>query len=268
MHMRRRGIALLLVSTFVVTVATTSASAVSHPMLKLFVAAGGRVNAGKGFTVTYNSSGVPSGTTVFLQHQVGTAHVWKSVAARRAPSGVIHAPGITIGKYLYRLFATVGKKPVSSAAVSLYSYGSVSLLTVCNALNNLGDVNNFGQSNAQCGSGTTQIGSGDYTYVASDTEYGDQYPTYGWFMKAPRSTCRSATLTFADNDQPNGTTYYVQMIQSKTGPESASTPPQTIGTFKPRLDGGSWILNISHTDSGGYTIVMNGHFSCYSISGI
>ena len=206
----------------------------------------------------YTVSGVGAAPMIFLQRTFGTAHVWKSVVRLSHLAGSAEAPTAPQGVYKYRLHVANKGRVWTSPVESAYFYGHVSLLAICNSYK-------LQNNNMTCGTGTEQVGGKDYAYAANDA-FNVQYPNYTLSMQANSTTCRRAVITFAGQTN-GGYDVYLQMIQSRSDPESAIASKNAIGTFRAALDGGAWILNMSQ-DSGGYVeVYMNGYFDCYSPTG-
>ena len=202
---------------------------------------------------TYKTAHLPSGAVIDLQRQYGSAHVWKNVERLRAGPGTATAPGVPMGKYDYRLRVTKsGRTVVTSAVRPLYSYGTVAFSTLCAYVNN-----------GPCSSNTVQIGTTIFTYYLSGSNV---YPTYSAIMKFPSTSCSNMSVEFGTDDTTSGAHAYVEMIQSRTDPQYGSTPIATIEKFSPTLDGGPFYLEVSET--GGYTVYLNGPATCYTASGL
>jgi hypothetical protein len=260
MGMLRRGFAaaltlsILSVASFVVP-ATVDAAARVNATLTI---PNNRVNANQPFAISFSSTNVSGGARSFLQREFGTAKVWKSVESLYGRNGTVNASEISIGRYLYRVDIISGKSSTKSKAESIYAYGTVPFETVCASL--------FGQGG--CNVETEQVGSTIFTYVVKFSA--QTYPNYSQDISAKTTTCRSATLQFAqpNNSGPNDS--YLQVIQSASDPENASISPGVIGTFAITLDGGPWILNVSNGNVLSYNTVpveVNGTMDCYSTTG-
>jgi hypothetical protein len=218
--------------------------------------ASSQVDAGSAFNVTYQTTGVSGSARVYLQRQFGTAKVWKSVRQLKGAEGTVSAPSVQIGEYKYRILILVGRKMMTSATKTLYSYGSIAFGTVC--------LNHKISNSGNCSTGTAQEGTTILSYAG---EFGSQnYPTYDQALSARTTTCRSVTLQFA-MQTVSISTAYVQIIQSASDPQAQSTGPGTIGTFSATLDGGPWILNVASSNSQYDYVLINGTFNCYSTTG-
>ncbi len=239
---------------------SASAQASTKPSVSLKFATN-KVTASKTMTVDVSTKDLPRGTTLYLQWQVGSKHVWTRyrVLGSTAGTSVVKAPDI--GKYEFRVLASTKKATVTSSSDEvLYSYGTVTLTDFCNEAIQCND------------SGNVQIGSTDYTY-AEYWNTSDTYPQWGEAANLAQNTsCRSATLTFAGSGDFDGAASFVtyeKIVQTKSQATQASTAPNTIGTLTVTLDGGPWIQDISTSDTGiNANVYLNGTFSCYTPTGL
>lgn len=217
-----------------------------------------QVNAGTPFTITFSSTRLPSGTVLYLQKQVGTAHVWQVASKLRGTAGTATVSGALMGVHKYRLAALQRNRVVAvSAPKPLYSYGPVTMTTICRAIQ------------IPCSSGVETIGPTLYEYAEGPNAPGNTYPEWeqnGTF-KANHTTCRSATITFAFYRVPASGRAYVRLLQARSEPQEAATmSPTEVGTFNVTFDEGPWYL--SNATSNGSNVVMNGTFSCYTPTGL
>jgi hypothetical protein len=220
-----------------------------------------RVTAGARFKVDYKTHDLPTGSTLFLQRQEGSAHVWKRVERLKGRAGTAEVPKVALGRWEYRIEAWKGPKPVTaSAEQTLFSYGNVPYGEMCSE---------YGGCN---GSGDVQIGDTDYSY-ADYHQASDTYPTYDEAINfAHSTTCRSADLSFAGTGNFDGAanfTTYERLIQRSSDPESAVDTPTTVGHLHARFDGGPWILDFAVSRNSGLypDVFFNGVFSCYTSTG-
>ncbi len=231
------------------SVATTRPSATFH-----FKAV--RVDQGTKPVVIYSTSHLPAKSVSYLQRQFGSAHVWENVEKLKAASGTVTAPGVEMGKYVYRLRVMQGSKVVvTSAARTLYSYGSVPLNAFCN------------ESQAgYCGSPqTVQIGQTVFTYTV-ESGAPNSYPDYTDVLELNSTSCDAITVRYATDDTNSGDDVYEEVIQARSDPQYGQAGIDTIATFQATLDGGPFYLEDSETE--GYQIYMNGSASCYTPSGL
>jgi hypothetical protein len=256
------GISALFVSTAFWPVAASGVDSHSHTASVNFNIPISRVSAANRFQVKYSSKYLPRTSSLLLQWEVGTAHVWKTVQKLKGTSGTADAPGVSTGKYVYRIDAQADHRAISfSVDRLLFAYGNIPFLTFCIALNQApgGVGSNDGLG---CRDGNIQIGSTDYTYAANDDQW-VTYPSYAELVNVSKSTCRSVSISFGD---PNDSSY-VQIVQSSSNPETSSAGDNAVAQAKLPLDGGPWILNAAE-GSGESNIYFNGTLSCYSITGL
>jgi hypothetical protein len=116
-----------------------------------------------------------------------------------------------------------------------------------------------------CQTQTVQVNGTIFVYLISDFPQAppnfDQDITFG-----TNTSCRTITLNFSmDNNAQSTDTAHVQVVQTKSDPQSKSVAAGHIGNAFFKLDGGPWDLNLSATDDEEY---VNGYLSCYSAGGI
>lgn len=219
--------------------------------------------------IRYSATGLPVGASLVLQHEVGSAHVWRTVMNLKGYSGRANAPRVPQGLYVYRLLALVHRKGYAQSLWQrLYSYGPVTLGTICNTASNDISTNN-GMS--ACVNGTAQVGNSVYAYAALLNA--DQYPQWlDAFDSTANTTCRSARFTFAEDSTHYGPyVSYLQLTQETMSASDASAPANTIGTLVSHLDGRPWHLDAATNPGGGFgyfrTLYMNATFDCWSATG-
>jgi hypothetical protein len=91
-----------------------------------------KVTAKADLEVKYTSAHVPAGSTLYLQWQVGSAHVWKRYATLKGTSGTASERGVPQGRDEFRIHVATKKKAVTTSRQrALYSYANVPMLTIC-----------------------------------------------------------------------------------------------------------------------------------------
>ncbi len=233
----------------------------------LFTIPHNHVTADHAFVVSYKALDAPAGIVLDLQEQESAAHIWLSIGKLKGTSGSFRAPGEPIGQWIYRVVAVKDAHVLAvSLGRALYSYGAVSMATICEE---------------RCtGSGTEVVGTHVFTYVVSNrgsnsesfsdrshtSTTDDRYPAFTGFYHANTTSCRSAVLDFA-SATPKGDTgdSRAEVLQSTTNPEVASVGPNKIGILHATFDGGPWYLEGS--DALGFVLLLNGTWSCYTSSG-
>ena len=241
-----------------------TASASAKPSVS-FAFASNKVSAHHPISVRYSSSGLPAGSSLYLQRQEGTAHAWKDVGKLKGTAGTEPAPGVPTGKYVYRIQARQNTKVVAvSPSKVLYAYGTVSMATLCSGP---GVIINAG--NGCPFNGSTQIGEHVFQYVVLITSNeGSVYPSFYNLIDFPKTTCRSVAFTFGmpANGSESGDTAYLETIEQTRDPQMASAGFGVLKTLHAKLDGHPWFLENS-ASSGADEIAINGKASCYTPSG-
>jgi hypothetical protein len=265
MSQRRLLVALGAVLACLIGIAAPAiaAPAKAHPSAT-FTFKSARVTANAQPTVVYSSAHLPAGSVLYLQRDFGTKHVFKNVKKLAGHAGSVAAPGVAMGRYTYRVVAVRSKKDVAvSSTRFLYSYGKVTIAQLCRRSRKT----EF--NGADCETGTDQVGSAVYNYVARD-EDGNDGPNQDAAIQAQDSSCRSASITEAvsnDDAQNEGTTSQsVQLTQSAADALSATSVVGSIGTFSGHISSGSWDLEF-YTDTGDVDVDFNGSLQCWSASG-
>jgi hypothetical protein len=229
------------------------------------------VTAGTPIDASISFSGLPTRTSIVVERQFGTAKVERSVGRYSVPdSGTknVVLPSVPLGSYKYVAVVEDGKKILArTGPQSLYSYGDVSLTTLCNAPKV--ETNGGG---AVCTPGTVQVGSNLFNYEIMVNETNYQPPQYGTVLNFPRTSCRSLTLTYAASgpDTLASETASVEIVQTSLDPVLSSAPDATLQTFTASLDGGPWDWEYNATISENYYsnyVYYTGSASCWSASG-
>jgi hypothetical protein len=235
-------------------VQATTAEAFARPALRL-TPRSNQVTAGATLVLNYSSQGLPMGSRLYFQKQVGTAAIWQNVAALHSRAGIATAPGRPLGVYKYRVVVINRHRLLAtSATVVVYSYGTVTLSTLCRTLN------------TPCSSGTEPVGTTLLEYEEGPNAPGFTYPNFGETLKVERSTCRSGQVRFAFYKPPKTGQAYMKLLQARAEPQEVSiASPNEVGTFAFTFAGGAWeLLNASST---GGNLVISGIFSCYTATG-
>lgn len=206
------------------------------------------IDAGRAPAFRYTAQNIPAGDTAVLQRTFG--HTFKNVMTLTDSTGRAVTPPVlsVMGKYIYRIaLVGSGSMPDASNDVTVHAYGNIPLTL-------LGG-----------NSGTEQVASRIFSY--SDQAGPAQYPAYQQNKATSVSTCRTLTMQFAgdDMDQADGSTDYLEFIQSSTDPVYASAPAGTVTKVTVHLDGGPLYINASVK---GFSIisavVFNATGSCYA----
>jgi hypothetical protein len=231
-----------------------------------------KVSAGTGIGVTYQPSGIQPGSLLTFERQFGTAKVWKAVAnfhVSSSSSSTATLPGDPLGAYEYRVQVTTGHRITAlTHDRPLYSYGSVTLLTLCNE---------GSDRSMNCSPGTVQLSNSTlYNYQASDSVDPDASPGQTDFAFGATS-CRSGSLDivvgFPSDQDPAfpGSSVTTQVAQSASDPQLITVPDSSQQTFDFNLDGGPFDLDSWYTTNGQdnwENIYVSGTFNCYTLNGL
>src|SRR5579871_4071503 len=202
--------------------------------------ASNQVDAGTGPTITYSVTGLVKGERFYLDRRVGTGQVWQAVATLplKNGSGAVVAPPLQQGAFRYRLAVYNSRHRLArvSTTKSVYSYATVSLLTI-----------------ASGSTQTVQVGDQLFTYVASDSS-GTNIGQTNTILSMQRTTCRAIMLqvattetVFGDGTGTSGGSTLLSLIQQSADPQSLTVDGGTTATFSGSLNGGPWALEDSTT---------------------
>jgi hypothetical protein len=177
-----------------------------------------------------------------------------------SPTGKERMSGRAIGRYTYRvqLLSSAGTMLSQSPGQFLYSYGSVSLGTICRT---------FTQFPWQCTSGKEQVGFSAYAYTA-EVGMNDgiaQYPGFSPVWSGQNTSCRSGIITFVADS--TGHTSYAEILRSNVVPQVSSARDGKVGSLRAVFDGGAWRFKLSTTGSGLPQFWLTGTWDCYTPSG-
>lgn len=252
--MSRRQSMCALMLCLAITVGFSGVAYARRPAVEVSIV-NSRVNVREAVELSYGSMAVGH-ATLYLQTQVGTAHVWKTIEPLSGTRGTVTVTGRLMGIYQYRLVAKYHGRTVAASPVQrLYSYGPVSLSTVCRALG------------APCSPGLLTIGDTILEYEEGPNAPGATYPIFEEGIKAGDTTCRSGAFQFALYRFGQGGRAFMKLIQARSEPQESSTAAATeIGTLDATFDGGAWNLTVSSTT--GSNVVMRGTLSCYTPTGV
>ena len=235
---------------------SSSSAAVARPTLSIIHP---NLVAGQSFTVNYSG---PAGFSLWLQHQVGTAHVWRSVKFLNGTHGTITAPGAAMGRWDYRILAHNSRGSSVSATQVVYSYGSVPLANWC------ASIVRHGAAGMICQNGTVQIGAtpASLTYSAF-AAIAAVYPNYDLLDTETGTTCRSLSLRFTAGPLTGQSEagVYVSISQPNAATTYASAPVGTLGTLNLTLSGRAWSIYASTDYPRGateaYALAFNGRWT-------
>ena len=234
-----------------------------------------KVDSGTQINASYQVLGARVGSQLIFEREFGSKKVWKPVARfrlTRLRSANVSLPGDSIGAYLYRAqVLTHGKVVAQTPNRSLFSYGSVSLLTICSGASDGNGLN--------CGTNSVQLQNSilynyeDWTQSSSTAAPGTSE------LKFPNTSCRTGSLTiesgYSDTTNP-GEVSTVQIAQSASDPQLINIPDTSQAVFNFNLDGGPFVIDDWYTggqppDLGNnfsVDLYYSGTFSCYTLNGL
>lgn len=225
-----------------------------------------RISTSQRPAIRYSSANLPSGSKLALQRQFGTAHVWKNVVLLKGRSGTARAPKVQMGKYRYRVRVDRNRRTVVlSSTKLLYSFGKIPLANICNDSYNNSNVS-MSDTNG-CQTQTVQVNGMVFTYLIQD--YPPASPNYDQDITfGVNTSCRSITFQFSmDNNATSSDTASIELVQSKSDPQTKQVGAGQIAYAFFHLDGGPWDLDLSETNTETAEYV-NGRVSCWSASGL
>ena len=231
------------------------------------------VTANKPFNVRYSSSHVPRGSTLFLQRQFGSAHVWKNVKRLAGTHGATSAPGVQMGEYGYRVaISKPHKASIYSRGRNVFVYGNIPFTTLCSARNV-----QWGNFDNGCQSGSAQVGN--YLFQAAATfsaegSYNASAPNVNLAV-APSTSCRALHLDYGESNYDNqfagGNMMITQIVvQAHSDPVSVTFPGGTLQHTDVALDGGPFQITdeSSYTGAGSLSVLVNGSLNCFTSNGV
>jgi hypothetical protein len=230
-------------------VLTSATSAYAKPSLTLTLPS--QADAG---TPTHFSWSGPSGGHLAVQRQVGTAHVWRTVARLSRTTGSGQLPALPLGAYTLRIVHINAHGTIlAQRGRSLHVFGSVPF--------------------SQLLAGWSHPGPGTYSWPGGIFDYFLRYYSDSGFagqFTVSSSACRSLHVDFVPelytgvSGAATGVT--VTVVQPAADPVSASTAADTMGSLDATISPGmSWGIQDSATPANTATYIdMNGSASCYS----
>jgi hypothetical protein len=224
------------------------------------------VNQGTRLSFSWASTSMPRTAKLYLQRPFGTSHVYKRVKTLSKHHGATTAPGVTMGRYPYRVVAVRHHKTIAvSNIVRIYSYGTVTLSQLCS--------NDQDAQFDDCETGTTQIGSSVFNYAGVDGR-GDTGADETSDTSFTHSSCRAGVISYGiSNDDADGDSDLqassVEITQAAADPVSSTAPIKTLGSLTFGLSSSSWDIDFYTTANGDdYSrIYWNGAFNCWSPNG-
>lgn len=277
MHLSRRlfsSIALGCVATLTLTIVEIQVPAQASVRGSIIWSfATGKVDAGAGISVTFQSSGLRSGSLLTFERQFGTAKSWRAVAhfhVSSNSSSTATLPGDPLGAYEYRVKVTTGRSViVLTHDRPLYVFGTVTLQTICDA--------GSSQDNLSCSPGSVQLSNSTlYNYQVSGEVTNTTSPGQTEF-EFGNTSCQSGSLAVAVGHPSSeggpfgtGSTATLQIAQSASDPQLVTIPDTSEQQFNFKLDGGPFDIDSWFAPAGNNNFedfYASGTFSCYTLNG-
>lgn len=208
------------------------------------------------------ASHVPSGSTLELQSGPGKNPVYRTVEKVTGKGALLSAPGVPMGRYLYRVVAIRHKHIVAtSLSRYIYSYGIVTATTLCAKSKSAHFLGTCVQSSIQVGTHVFQfavVGGQGNKKTNGDPD-----------VEAVNSSCRRATISYAvsNAEQTNNkvTKFGTSLTQGKAAEQDGSSTPGNIGTSVFKISSIAWDLEFwSNT---GDDVFWSANFSCWTRHG-
>jgi hypothetical protein len=208
-----------------------------------------QATAGVAIPFTYTSVGVPARGRLVVQRQMGTRHVYQTVATlRRVRIGQSALAPLPLGVYTLRIAVIVRRRVIPDPRASLSVFGQVPFSTLFNT--------------SSSGVYTTQ--SRTFAYVLSLRDDGSPPPA----LSVTRNNCRAIHFDFVPGNEtyPAPETATITVVQETLDPQSASAAIDAFGSLDARLiPGQAWSINTSAAGQpDGFNVFANGSASCDS----
>lgn len=251
---RKGATCLVVVALAAIGSSMLATGALAKPSPKVAWTSSRNAMAGAPISVSWSSSGLgPS--KLAIQHQVGTAHVWRTIIKLSSPSGSAQLPARGVGKYRYRLSAIHGRHVVARQVVTIRVFGEVPLSKLFNREEHVVTTSQFTFSYAFAS-------QGQYATGETSTDFSIEH-----------SYCTSVHIGFVgellgeDNMGYPGGNATVTLVQASREPVSATVPYLAMGSVDATLTlGQSWAVNTSDSQGpGNYTHQAVTYFNGYAI---
>jgi hypothetical protein len=228
------------------------ASAKPRPAVSLSLA---RASEGAPISFTWRARHVGHARLV-VQRPVGTAHTWKTMLKLSGKRGTGELPGVSLGKYHYRLAALKGRRVLAQAVAGVAVFGQVPFAVL------------FYGSREH----SLNTPSSTFRWVKM---YG-VYENRGALFSVNDNHCSSVHVAFVEtlNEDDYGSPVTLTLVQESQDPVSASAELQAIGALDANLiPGQSWGLNASYArpsgpyeygNTGSGDLYINGYAVCDS----
>lgn len=248
------AICLIVITLVTIGLSILAGGAFAKPSPKVAWTSSRNATAGAPISVSWSSSGIGL-SNLAIQHQVGTAHVWKTILKLSGRRGSTRLPAQGVGKYQYRLAALQGRHVVARQVVTIRVFGEVPFSKLFNREEHVVATPQFTFSYALSS-------QGQYATGQTSTDFSIEH-TY----------CTSVHIGFVgellgeDNAGYPGGNVTVTLVQASREPVSATVPYLTMGSVDTVLTlGQSWAVNTSDSQGrGNYTHQAVTYFNGYAI---
>jgi len=208
-------------------------------------------------------SDVPRGANTVLQEQVGTGHVWHTLAGfgivgNKCGSRRFSEPFSGRFAFHVRLYLS-NRLRFQSAIQILTAYQHVSLNLLCSEAQG-----GFAPDNNECtGVSTVEIGGTLFTSLFLVSQPATP-PNYDNLLQFGNTSCSTLTLQVGVLGGASGTT---EIVQASSVPQQATVPAGSVESMTFSLDGGPWTLD-TWGATGYESIYFNGYANCWTNSGL
>jgi hypothetical protein len=222
-----------------------------------------RVDVSTRIRFSYSAKHLPGGASLYLQRDFGTQHVFRNIEKLASRGSTGSAPGLTMGQFRYRIVIARKRLIVGASGTRpVYAYGPVTASQLCHESDLSANDMNWPWG---CYPTTIQVGSTVYAAATVDQNE-NTTPTGPATVTATKTSCRSASITFAAPNSEQFSTIGVQLTQSAADPQSATASYGQVGTLSASITSPDWDLEI-WTDTGAYDVYWDAVFNCWSASG-
>jgi hypothetical protein len=227
---RLRQVRLLLIGllTALTLFALSASDAWAKPKPSVSFSLAKRVMEGSPVTFTWSARHLGGGAHLVIQRPVGTSHTWKTMGRLPSLSGSGEIPGMTLGKYRYRVAAIKGRWLLAQQAAGTAVFGPVPFSTLFH----------------NGGSGAYATPTSSFPYVAVYSA--DAVPAF----TVKDNNCLSVHIGFVPGQHRGPGTGTLTLVQEARDPVSATVAYDAIGSIDAELTPGqTWGVNITYETS-------------------
>jgi len=205
-------------------------------------------------------SDVPRDANTVLQEQVGTRHVWHTIAGfgivgNKCGSRTFSEPFSGRLAFHVRLYLS-NRLRFQSAIQILTVYQHVSFSILCNEAQG-------GWADDSCPGGTVQVGATVFTW-AFWIDSLNTPPNYDSVLQFGKTSCSTLTLQLGVVGGTSGT---AEIVQASSVPQQTTVPAGSVESMTFSLDGGPWYLD-TWGATGNEENYFNGYANCWTDSGL